>query len=84
MGAVDGSKIAGGYLSLDSLRSARSNRSAPNAAEPQPKRTPARTPNATRFVCVDTISSAVHPVIEALLSGPLVYVSGCYGCRPSA
>ena len=36
----------------------------PNAAEPQPKRTPARTSNAPRFAVVDTISSAVHPAIE--------------------
>ena len=56
----------------------------PNAAEPQPKRTSAHTPNAPRFADIDTISFAVHPAIEALLSGPLVYVSGCYGCRTSA
>ena len=63
---------------------AKEDRESPNAAEPQPKRTPARTSNAPRFAVVDTISSAVHPAIEALLSGPLVYVSGCYGCRTSA
>src|SRR5271157_45352 len=56
----------------------------PNAAEPQPKRASARTTNAPRFAVTDVILSAVHPALSARLSRPLVYVSGCYGCRPSA
>src|SRR5271166_3391934 len=56
----------------------------PNAAEPQPKRASARTTNAPRFAVTDIILSAVHPALRARLSRPLVYVSGCYGCRTSA
>jgi hypothetical protein len=58
--------------------------SRPNAAEPQPKRTSARTTNAPRFAVTDVILSAVHPALRARLSRPLVSVSGCYGCRTSA
>ena len=56
----------------------------PNAAEPQPKRASAHTTNAPRFAVTDVILSAVHPALRARLSRPLVYVSGCYGCRTSA
>src|SRR5262249_12976437 len=36
----------------------------------------ARTPNPPRFAVAYAISSGVHPGIEALLSRPLVYISG--------
>ena len=56
----------------------------PNAAEPQPKRSSARTPTAPRFTAIDVIPSSVHPALKAQLSRPLVHFSGCFGCRHSA